>query len=189
MKYEPILKTALIRAIENTYDDSRFHIGRATESSCDFRNGLQNNKHDWIMKGDLLELIKTEADEVIVGIPGHEDSLVLNAQTYIYRDCINENQVIHTTAPEEYQRLVSKYNPHFDVYMKLDKEKKTISFLLGDKEKTLALIEHTDFVSKPVYKEMYCVTADDLERHIHDEFWNPRMITIGRHVLRIKSPV
>lgn len=38
-------------------------------------------------------------------------------------------------------------------------------------------------------KEKYikCVSANDLEEHIRDEFWNPRIVTIGRKVLSFKT--
>ena len=184
-----LFKTALLQAVENTYDNSRFLMGYGLKDDCDFRNGLSLNRHDKVSKNELLELIRHEALDEIISIPDHVDSLVLTPKMYVFRDNINDNQVIRTSAPEDYYHSVCKYNANLDVYIKLDKVKKTISFLLGDTEKTLALEEYSGFVSKPSGKRLMCVTADDLERHILDEFWNPRMIRIGRYILHIKPAV
>ncbi|WCK57270.1 hypothetical protein PP175_29200 (plasmid) [Aneurinibacillus sp. Ricciae_BoGa-3] len=100
----------------------------------------------------------------------------------------NENIYYETKDTEGYYEYVSKYNKYHKVYIKLDKEHKTITFKLGDKCKTLELMEHTEFVHKP-YKRKYlkCVSAQNLESHMQDAFWNPIMVTVGKKVLGIKD--
>jgi len=56
----------------------------------------------------------------------------------------------------------------------------TISFLMGDHQKTLLLKPRTNYTYKLFKTMMYCVSADDLERFMRDEFWNPSFINIGR---------
>jgi hypothetical protein len=185
-----ITKADLIRAVENTYDDSRFLIGRGLEDGCDFTKTLSLYRSEFISKPELLGIIKTGEFDSMPTIPGHGDSLVLSGRLYLYKGTVNDNQVFRTlNVPEGYIHSVCKYNPHFEIYINLNKEDKTISFLLGDKQKKLVLAERSEFVSKPVGGRMLCVDADSLEHHIHDESWNPRMIDIGRYVLGISSVI
>ncbi len=94
-----------------------------------------------------------------------------------------------TTNTDGYIEHISKYNKYYNVFIKFEKDadKKTISFKLGKKERTLELVEDTEYVAKVFdYKrKIKCVSAEDLEKHCFDEFWNPMMIELGRRILGI----
>lgn len=116
--------------------------------------------------------------------------IVMIGDTGVAIKSFEENINYDTPDTEGFLEHLSKYNPYYKIYIRLDKENKTIEFKLGDKYKKLELIEEgwNGYVSKP-YRQKYlkCTSAEDLEKHIHDEFWNPRMVDIGRRVLKIKS--
>lgn len=184
-----ISKSKLLQAVTSTYDDSLFFVGYGIEDDCDFTQRLRHNRSARCSKAELLDMIRQNAPDEITSIPGHSDYLVLIKNLYVSRGSINDNQVFHTKAPEGYYHSVSKYNRHLEVYIKIDKEQKTISFLLGDKEKTLELVEYSGFVYKFARGKMYCQSAEDLERFMKDDFWNPAMIVLGRRVLKIALAV
>lgn len=184
-----IPKELLLQALDNTYDESHFLVGYGVEDDCDFTKGLCRNRSVKLHKTELLNEITHNIMDELITIPGHPDTLVLNKRMCLYKSCVNENQIFQTAPSDGYYHAICKYNPNYDVFIKLDHEKKNISFLLGSKEKTLELVEYSEFVSKPSRNKMLCVSANDLERHIHDEFWNPRMINVGRRVLRIKPAI
>ena len=93
--------------------------------------------------------------------------------------------------PAGYVEYVDKYKPYHNIFIRVDHDEKEISFMVGSYKKTLTLIEEgfskKSYVSKP-YRQthMKCVNSKDLERHCNDEFFNPRMIEIGRKVLKLQ---
>lgn len=100
--------------------------------------------------------------------------------------CYETNDV-----PAGYVEYVDKYNPYHNIFIKVDHDAKEISFMVGAYKKTLILIEEgfskNSYVSKPFRQtHMKCVSSEDLERHCKDEFFNPRMIDIGRKVLKLQ---
>ena len=178
-----VQKTDLLKAVENTYDDSRFLVGRGLTEDCDFTQGLNRNRTNFISKDTLLEEIRACQYARIGSMPNYPDNLVIDPKTYVYCDSISDNQIYHTDAPDGYYHSVSKLNAHLEVFIKIDRENMTISFLLGDHQKTLLLKPRTNYTYKLFKTMMYCVSADDLERFMRDEFWNPSFINIGRMAL------
>lgn len=186
-KKSPLTKELLLQAIHTTHDDAKLFVGIGVEDDCDFTEKLCLNRSNFCTKTELLELVQNNATEQIGTVPGFPDYLTLGTRIYVSKGSIDDNRIFQTNTTDGYFHAICKYNPHYDVYIKLDQEAKTISFLLGPYEKTLQLIEYTGFVHKPVRQQMHCQTARDLEVLIHDEFWNPAMITVGRHILKIPS--
>lgn len=178
-----VQKAALLKAVKNTYDDSKFFVGRGVLDDCDFTQGLNRNRSEFISKYALLEEIKVSKYDRIGSMPGFPDNLVLDPKTYVYCDSISDNQIYNTDAPDGYYHSASKHNPHLEVFIKIDRENMTISFLLGEHQKTLLLKPRTKYTYKLLKTMMYCVSADDLERFMKDEFWNPMFINIGRKAL------
>lgn len=180
-----ISKSKLLQAVTSTYADSLFFVGYGVEDDCDFTQRLCRNRSAKCVKAELLDMIRQNAPNEIISVPGHPDYLVLSKNLFVSRGSINDNQVFNTNIPEGYYHSVCKYNRHLEVYIKIDKEQKTISFLLGDQEKTLELVEYSGYVYKFAHGRMYCQSADDMERFMKDDFWNPAMIVVGRHILKI----
>ncbi|MEG0380915.1 MAG: hypothetical protein RR603_04360 [Kurthia sp.] len=93
--------------------------------------------------------------------------------------------------PAGYVEYVDQYNPYHNIFIRVDHDAEEISFMVGAYKKTLTLIEEgfskKSYVSKPFRQtHMKCVSSEDLERHCNDEFFNPRMIEIGRKVLKLQ---
>lgn len=176
-------KAMLLKAVANTYEDSKFFMGRGISDDCDFSQGLTRNKSAFLPKATLLDEIMVCDDIPIKPMLGHPDYLVLNPRTYVSCSSISENQVYHTDAPEGYYHSVCKYNPHLDVYIKIDREGMTISFILGSKEKTLKLEHDSTYTYKLLKTKILCSSVDSLEKFIKDEFFNPMFINFGRKAL------
>lgn len=176
-------KSALFKAVENIHDDSRIYHGYGILDDCNFTRVLSKNKGIEVSKNAILEEIRTCSYDAISSMPGHTDYLVINPRFYISASSISDNQIYHTVAPVEYYHSICKYNPHLDVYIKIDHENMTISFMLGGREKTLKLEINSEYVFKLLKTKMLCSGADDLERFMKDTFSNPRFICVGRKAL------
>lgn len=176
-KGEILMKDTLLRMLKKAKPDAKYMTYEFLEGSeGSFRNGN-------ITQETLLPMVE-EASEVSKS-DRYNDVIMVDGLGITSLD-VGDNIYYHTENVEGYLEHVSKYNPYYKVYIKLDKENRTISFKLGKQERTLQLMEGTEFVSKPYYKKgLKVVSAENLEKHIQDEFWNPRMVNIGHTVLGI----
>lgn len=186
---EIISKDELINSVLGTYDNSRFFCGESVEETTDFKLGLERNWGVFYEKDKLLDAIRTKADAEMALMPGHPDYIVLCSCLYLSRNSVNENQVFHTNPPEGYTRVAEGPDGNHHVYVKVDKTRKTISFLLGNVEKTLALETGTEWTYKLSGNRLLCLSADDLERFINNRSWSRSVVKLGRRVLRIPNPV
>jgi hypothetical protein len=179
LKGESNMKNTLLNMLEQIQEDAKFHVYNFEgDESGTFRSAFKDKTY-------VLPIV-TEAKEIRLH-KSLRDVLMVDG-VGVSMSSFSDNIDYPTEGTEGYMSYISKYNPYHKVFIKLDKEAKTISFKLGDKEKTLQLIEGTGFVSKPYYKKaMKCESVERLESHIEDEFWNPRMVDIGRLVLGIKD--
>ncbi|UOE58165.1 hypothetical protein [Cytobacillus oceanisediminis] len=171
------MKENLLKALEKAKDDAQYWIYKfSPEGTYKMEKKIRGEIIDLISKAELIFFHEDMKDVIMLGEIG------LSAAS------VEENIYYETINTEGYVEHVSKYNPYHKVYIKLDKDNKTIEFKLGDRHKKLELIESGEYVSKPHYsKWLKVVSADDLEKHIGDEFWNPRMVHIGRTVLKMKG--
>lgn len=158
----------------------------ASYMTYEFRDGGDScHRNGRITQSELLPLVENARD---VSKKENCNDVIMVDGLGICSIDVGLNVCYETENVEGYVEHVSKYNPYHKVYIKLDKENKTISFKLGKMERTLELMEGTEFVSKPYYKKgLKIVSVNDLEKHIQDEFWNPRMVNIGHLVLGIKK--
>jgi hypothetical protein len=173
------MKEKLVAALQKTKEDAKFAVYHFT-SGDNYKLELQSKAY--------VENLLEHCSDVTLH-QSHKDVIMLGDVGLSIRS-VDENIYYETPDTEGYFEYKSKYNPYYNIFIRLDKENKTIEFKLGDKHKKLELIEEgfDGYVSKPHRgKYMRCVSAEDLEKHIHDEFWNPRMVRIGRRVLNIKS--
>lgn len=174
------MKELLMTALQQTKEDAQFFIYNFSPEGT-----FRSSKEPKTFVQELLE----QCDEVIMN-KDISNTLMLKDNIGVAVSRFDENIYYETTDTEGFMEYVSKYNPYYKIFIKLDKEAKTIEFKLGNKSKVLELMEEgfNGYVSKP-YKHKYlrCVDVEDLEKHIFDEFWNPRMVEIGRKVLKIKQ--
>lgn len=173
------MREKLVAALNQTKEDATYLVYHFSPK------GTFRTKH--YPKSFVVELVNENKE---VSIHPDFDDIIMIGETGVSLRSFEQNIYYETLDTEGYLEYISKYNPYYKIYIRLDKENKTIEFKLGDKYKKLELIEEgwDGYVSKP-YRQKYmkCVSAEDLEKHIHDEFWNPRMVEIGRRVLKIKS--
>ncbi|PLS19132.1 hypothetical protein CVD28_01620 [Bacillus sp. M6-12] len=172
------MKQHLLTIIGQIQEDARFFIYEYNEDGT-FKSVFKEKPY-------VLSLIQDATD--IQPHENYDDVILVNGNMGLWTKSFSENIDYPTENTEGFMEYISQYNPYYKVFIKLDEEKKTITFKLGDKEKTLELIERTNYVSKPHYKKyMKCVSVEDLKKHIDDKFWNPRMVDIGRIVLGLKD--
>lgn len=180
-------KAVILKAMENTYDDSKFFIGRGIPKNCDFTKGYYGNRTELISKDDYLDEIKACKYDRIGSIPDFPDYLVLGPRTFFFSQCISDNQIYHTDAPDDFFHAINSFNPHLEVYVKIDKKNMTISFLLGDHQKTLPLEVRSGHSNILHETKLCCSSVDSLDESFRDKSWNHSFITIGRMALGINE--
>ena len=185
----PVKRETLLTAVENTYDDSRFLIGQRVDESGDFFKGLCLNRSSFWNKDGLLDFIQRSPLEEFPTIPDHPHLLVLSSTFNVWRDSIDNNQVYQTDPPSGFHHVTEEGNPHYDMYFRVDHEKKTISFCLGDLKRTMPLKEGTDYSWKLTKTHIYCINSDWLERSLQDPFWSRFIVRLARNALGIKSAI
>lgn len=172
------MKMKLLAVMENIKDDAKFWIRFFTPEgrfSCERRD-----------KAFVLDILGKAV--VVSENETFNDVLMFNETIGVSRSGFNENVIFETPNTDGFKEYASKHNSNYKVYLKLDKEAKTITFKLGNKVKMLELIEHSVYAHRP-YKGKYMEVAsvESLEKFINDPFWNPAMVPIGRKVLNIKD--
>lgn len=174
------MKEKLLEILSNIKEDARFFVQDYSEYET-----THTVPHSFEQKPFVENLIQTNIN--ISMHPEREDEIVVGNYRLHLKNFI-ENIYYETPNVENFMEHVSKYNPYFKVFIKIDDEAKTITFKLGDKEKTLTLLEEgfNGYVSK-IFKKNYmkCNSIKDLKEHILDEFWNPRMVMVGRVALQM----
>lgn len=185
----PISKARLLAAMQNTYEDARFLIGRRAGNDGNFFVGLCRNKPESCDKTVLLDLAKECPLEAIPCMPEFPDKLVLSTDVYVWKPLINQNQRFDSERLPGYCHVADRGCPHHDIQFKIDHAKKTISFYLGGKERTVTLVEHSGYCWKPGRAQIFCMDASHLEQNLLDPFWSQIALQIGRRVLGIKPVI
>lgn len=187
---EPVPRYRLLCAIQNTPEDARFLVGITVNEHEDFLTGLRLNRSQYVTKQQLLEQIENSDFQVFPSIPEFDGHLLINPRLYVWKGSINQSQCFPVTPEAEtYTHIVDKGNPYYDIFFRLDKEQKIITFALGGIKKSLPVIEHTEWCWKPTRKGLLCQSIDRLEKDFLDPFWNPIAVAIGRKVLNIKPAI
>lgn len=183
-----ISKERLLKAVSAAYDDSYFWVGIGMETGKSFFEGLYCNKNCRYSKDELLQLITNSSYNEFLPIPGHDSSLAISEKHYIYIPSIDEAQKYPAiTNADGFTHLVCEYNKHYDVYYKINRANKTITFALGDFERTLPLICHAEWAWKLGPSELLCSDIDHLDKSFQDPLWRNMAIKLGRKTLKIKS--
>lgn len=187
---EPVPRYRLLCAIQNTPEDAQFLTGVAVHEQENFLNGLCLNRSRYVTRQQLLEQIENSDFQMFPSIPEFDDHLLITPRLYVWKDSINQAQCFpHTPESDIYTHVVDKGNPYYDIFFRLDREQKTISFALGDMKKCLPVVEHTEWCWKPTRKGLLCQNIDRLEKDFLDPFWNPIAVAIGRKVPKIKPAI
>jgi len=186
------LKQQLLNTL-STAREAKYMISKVVSEDKDkdinIIERICTNSSHFITKTELIALINQYEESQINRCKWDDEHIALGNDCWIYTNTINESQNYITEDIQNYTKHDCKYNPSYYVYIKMDKDYNTISFKLGNKEKTLNLIYNTEFVSKPVKNELWCSDFERLKKDIEDDFWNPRMIDLGRKVLKIKDVI
>lgn len=187
-KIKGISKEKLLKAVSAAYDDSYFWVCIGTETGKSFFEGLYCYKSCRYSKDELIQLITNSSCNEFLPIPGHNGSLAISERHYIYISGIDEAQKYPATVDADgFTHLVCEYNRHYDVYYKIDRMNKTITFALGDFKRALPLICHTEWAWKLDSARLLCSDIDHLDQSFQDPFWRNIAIKLGRKALKIKS--
>ena len=183
-------KAELEAALSRCYSDSRFLTGNATDPSTDFRLGLMTNRSEFVSWSEVMRRVQQSEWVTFPRMHDFPDHIVISAQCFIWEANIVESQIMPETRDvEDFTHVAGRSNPHYDIYYRIDFEKKKITFKLGGLEQTLNIIEHSNYVWKPVRKQILCVNAEKLDRDFKDDFWDRIPVSIGRKVLGIPNHI
>ena len=183
-------KAELEAALSSCYPDSRFLTGNAVDPSADFRLGLVTNRSEFVSRSKVMRRVQQSEWATFPRMPDFPEHIVVSAHCFIWETNIVNSQIMPETRDvEEFTHVIGRANPHYDIYYRIDFEKKTITFKLGNLEQTLVIIEHSNYVWKPVRKQILCMSAEQLDRDFKDDFWDSIPISIGRRVLGIPNHI
>ena len=186
----PVMRERLLAAVENTPEDAMFLAGLAVNEHEDFLKGLCLNRSRYFTRAQVLEQIERSAFQVFPAIPGFDDRLLLTPRLYVWKDSINRSQRFPATlAADTYTHVQDKSNPYYDIFFRMDNERKTIVFALGERKKEISVTEHTEWCWKLTRRDLRCQNMERLEQSFLDPFWNPIAVHIGRKALGIKPAV
>ncbi len=109
------------------------------------------------------------------------DCLLISPRLYVWKNSVNHSQCFPPTPEADtYTHIVDKCNPYHDIFFRLDREHKTITFALGDRKKSLPVVEHTGWCWKPTRKGLLCQDIEKLNQDFCGADWNPIAVTVGR---------
>lgn len=186
----PVTRRQLLAAVENTPEDAMFLAGLAVNEHEDFLKGLCLNRSRYFTRAQVLEQIERSAFQVFPAIPGFDDHLLLTPRLYVWKDSINRSQRFPATlAADTYTHVQDKANPYYDIFFRMDKERKTVTFALGERKKEIPVTEHTEWCWKLTRRGLRCQNMERLEQSFLDPLWNPIAVHIGRKALGIKPAV
>ena len=179
-----ISKTALIAAVENTYDNSHFQVGVSTNSGDSFFNGICTFSTKWLLKSQLLNFIGETERCSFPMMKNHEENVVLSDHLYVWsRDVVTEQRYELNASVDKFTHVVSKTSPHYDVYFRLDNRKKEIVFACGNRIRAFPVEEHSSWCWRPFKGKLYCDTMKQLEDGFLSLEWNPMAVKVGRSML------
>lgn len=186
----PVTRGRLLAAVENTPEDAMFLVGIAVNEHEDFLKGLCLYRSQRFTKAQVLEQIEHSAFQVFPAIPGFDDHLLLTPRLYVWKDSINRSQRFPAMPEADtYTHVQDKSNPYYDIFFRMDNERKTITFALGEMKKEIPVTEYTEWCWKLTRSSLHCQNMELLEKSFLDPFWNPIAVHIGRKALEIKPAV
>ena len=177
-------KALLTAAVLATYDDSRFFGGEACEPDADFHQGLTLNRSRYYSKVQFLNMLAEFAEDTVPTMPEHPNHLILSRSIYLSAVSVLEEQQYPPSVPVEgFTHVFSKNRPHYDIYYRMDYERKQITFALADRIRAFAVKELTEWCWKPTRSGILCQNIGKLDRDFRDPFWNEIAVYVGRKML------
>lgn len=186
----PVTRAKLLSAVENIPDEAPLWTGSPLFLEDDFMKGPCTVRCKLITKEQVLAEITVSQFETFPAFPERDDYLLLNPRLYVWKDSINQSQRFPAVPDaERYTHVVDKGNPWYDIYFRLNRAQKTVTFALGLMKKEVPVVEGTEWCWKPTRKGILCQDIDRLEKNFLDPFWNPIAVNVGRKVLGIKPVI
>ncbi|WP_336769981.1 hypothetical protein [Bacillus bombysepticus] len=173
---QEITKTYLLELLKKTEDDAIYHC----------RKYLYDN-HGSTIDYKLPKKTVLKYIENIEEVYWRDVFLVeADADVYIQIDYFFDNVHYKTKDITEFKEIKCSYNKYFNIYYKINKIENTITYKLGDKMKTLKIVNENDQETNPAT----CVVegipiSEHLERHLQDSSSVRSNISIGRKILGI----
>ncbi|GAB6458076.1 hypothetical protein bcgnr5390_61640 [Bacillus luti] len=171
-----ITKTTLLEVLKKIEDDAMFFCMTYTNREKGiFRGGK-------ISKEALMGCIKN-IDEIEI----HDgDYFKVSENNYVHIGGIYNNINYITGDIQGFTEIKLTKNAYFNIFYKIDKDERTITYKLGQHAKTLQIKTGFDFVSKPSKgKFMQTESVNYLEHTLKEKENADRNISIGRRVLGI----
>lgn len=185
-----VTRDKLLRAMGNIPNSATLWTGHVINPDEDFTGGLCLNHSGRMDKGQVMAEINVSQFQTFPTIPEYDSHLLLNPRLYVWKDSINQSQRFPATpGAEHYTHVVDKCNSYYDIFFRLDRARKTITFALGNMKKEIPVVEGTEWCWKPTRKGILCQNIDRLEKNFLDPFWNPIAVDVGRKVLGIKPVI
>lgn len=189
-KNTSITRSQLLCAMENVPEEATLWCSKAVNDGEDFLKGLCLNSSHRFTKAQVMAEINSSTFQEFPFLPGDNDYILLTPRLRIWRQSINQSQQFPAPPDaESYSYVQDRANPYYDIYFRIDREKQTITFALGDKKREIPLVISGSYVWKLTAKNLVCNGMDSLEKNFFDPFWNPIAVMIGRKVLKIKPVV
>lgn len=96
---------------------------------------------------------------------------VSTPRLYVWKDSINRSQRFPATPEADtYTHVQGKSNPYYDIFFRMDTERKTIVFALGERKKEISVTEHTEWCWKLTRRDLRCQNMERLEQSFLDPF-------------------
>lgn len=186
----PVPRYKLLCAVQNIPEDALLWTGTAVNETEDYLNGLCLTHHNKTSKAQLIAEINASDFCEFPTMLGHDSYLLITSRLFVFKSSINQSQQFRPTPEADtYTHITDRSNPYYDIFFRLDREHKTITFALGDLKKELPVVEHSEWCWKPTRNGLLCQDIDRLEKNFLDPFWNPIAVTVGRQVLKIKPVI
>lgn len=182
-------KEQLIKAIQNTYEDSEFMAYFCVDKEKDFTRRNCCYSSGMLSRNDVLKLIYNSQELFFQFQDKKHLKVQLNPKLLICTGSIRDNQIYHTIPPEGYHHIFWESLPHHEVYFKINHDQKTISFRLGSYFRTLKIREHTVHKCKLLTDSVNCSTTYQLEEVLLSSCGNRYGVDLGRNALQIKHIV
>lgn len=178
-----------MKAVKNTYEDTIFRVYFCTDDVKDFTNRGCRYYLDTLTRKEVLSLLYSSQELSFRYKDKKRLKILINPKLLLSTDSIAENQIYHTMPKGEYHHIFWKASPHYEVYFRIDHDKKIIIFLLGSFKKTLEIREQTRYIWKLIGERVYCNTTEELEQTLLNSPNNRFGVDLGRRALNIHSKI
>ena len=171
--------------IRGTARDARIMTGRCKEDNRTFTKGMRHYTAGMVSRKTLLGYLRKYKKTHYSRIPGTENCVLLHPRLFVSLDSVRLCVDI-PTRPEKtagFVHLASETHPAFGIFYQFDRDARTLTFRLGDAEKTLRLKEGSRHDWKAEVNVMRCQSLEDLEAFMQAPLLANTFVTLGRRIL------